>query len=98
LYGLTYKEDVDDVRQSPTLQLLESMQKHLAFGIKVYDPLISKQIVENQYFDFDFFLNDIEIFVIMVAHTHIKQNFDRLKEKFVLDTKNICPFENTYKL
>ncbi|MFR7403459.1 MAG: UDP binding domain-containing protein [Coriobacteriaceae bacterium] len=25
IYGLTYKEDVDDVRESPTLQMIESM-------------------------------------------------------------------------
>jgi UDP-N-acetyl-D-mannosaminuronic acid dehydrogenase len=24
LYGLTYKENVDDIRESPTLQLLEA--------------------------------------------------------------------------
>jgi len=29
LYGLTYKENVDDMRESPTLQMLESMERHL---------------------------------------------------------------------
>ena len=29
LYGLTYKENVDDYRESPTLQLLESQKNHL---------------------------------------------------------------------
>lgn len=39
IYGLTYKEDVDDVRESPTLQLLESMDRHLCAGVcRVYDP------------------------------------------------------------
>ena len=38
LYGLTYKENVDDTRESPTLQMLESMERHLCGGqIKVYD-------------------------------------------------------------
>ena len=32
LYGLTYKENVDDTRESPTLQLLESQKSHLAPG------------------------------------------------------------------
>ena len=40
LYGLTYKENVDDMRESPTLQLLESQERHLATGLKVYDPYI----------------------------------------------------------
>lgn len=41
LYGLTYKENVDDTRESPTLQLLHIMDEHLAGGlIKVYDPYV----------------------------------------------------------
>lgn len=35
LYGLTYKENVDDFRESPTLQLLEAQKKHLAEPLKV---------------------------------------------------------------
>ena len=79
LYGLTYKEDVEDMRNSPTLQILEDMERHLATGIKVYDPLIKRQIVDNQYFDFEEFLNDIDIIVILVSHTHIKENMDKIK-------------------
>ncbi|WP_080832535.1 nucleotide sugar dehydrogenase [Cohnella massiliensis] len=60
LYGLTYKENIDDIRESPTLQLLERMDEHLAFGIKSYDPFINKKIVEGQYFEFDKFLDDID--------------------------------------
>lgn len=98
LYGLTYKEDVDDTRESPTLQLLEKMDEHLAFGAKVYDPFVSDIIVENQYSNFDKFLEDIEILVVMVSHTHIKDNMDRIKDKLVLDTRNICDCESVYKL
>lgn len=43
LYGLSYKANVDDTRESPTLQLLENMKKHLAPELKVYDPYISKK-------------------------------------------------------
>ncbi len=53
LYGLTYKENVDDMRESPTLQLLESQERHLAPGLKVYDPFITKDVVKNQYHDLD---------------------------------------------
>lgn len=98
LYGLTYKENVDDVRESPTLQLLESMRKHLAPGLKVYDPYVKKDIVENQYHDLDQFLGDVDFVVIMVAHDEIKKIMDRLRGKIILDTKNICSFEGIYKL
>lgn len=97
-YGLTYKEDVDDVRESPTLQLLECMKRHLAFGVKVYDPFVERDIVENQMHDLDDFLRGCKLVVIMVAHTQIKNHMEKLKGKIVFDTKNICGLEGTYKL
>lgn len=98
LYGLTYKEDVDDIRESPTLQLLACMKRHLASGIKVYDPYVKGCIVENQYQDFGEFLNDIDMIVIMTGHTHIIGNMDQIRDKVVLDTRNVCNVEKVYKL
>jgi UDP-N-acetyl-D-mannosaminuronic acid dehydrogenase len=98
LYGLTYKENVDDTRESPTLQLLKRMDEHLAFGVKVFDPFIKKRIVEHQFMDFGDFLNEIEILVIMVGHDHIKKDMDLIKDKLILDTKNICDFDGVFKL
>lgn len=89
LYGLTYKEDVDDIRESPTLQLLQKLNENLSFGIKVYDPFVKNQLIENQYFDFNKFIDDIDLIVIMVGHKHILDKVDLLKTKIVLDTKNV---------
>ena len=98
LYGLTYKENVDDVRESPTLQLLECQERHLAEPLKVYDPLIERDIVKNQYHDFDAFLNDVDMVVIMVKHDQIKGNWDKLAGKVILDCHNICPLEGVYHI
>jgi UDP-N-acetyl-D-mannosaminuronic acid dehydrogenase len=89
LYGLTYKENVDDMRESPTLQLLESQNRHLAPGLKVYDPFISKDVVDNQYHNLDVFLDDVDLVVVMVKHSEIMENADKLKNKIVLDCHNI---------
>lgn len=97
LYGLTYKEDVDDYRESPTLQLLECQKKHLASPLKVYDPFIEDDIVDNQYHDFDQFLADTDLVVIMVGHTQIKENMSKLEGKIVLDTRNIAG-KDVYKI
>ena len=98
LYGLTYKENVDDYRESPTLQLLECQERHLAEPLKVYDPYITQDIVKNQYHDLDKFLDDVDMVVIMVNHNEIKQNIDKLKNKVVFDTKKICNLDGTYYL
>lgn len=98
LYGLAYKENVDDTRESPTLQLLKQMDDHLAPGIKVYDPLVKKRILDHQFTDFKEFLEEIEVLVIMTAHDHIKNNIDLIKGKIILDTRNVCTLDGIYKL
>ena len=98
LYGLTYKENVDDMRESPTLQLLESQERHLATGLKVYDPFITKDVVKNQYHNLDAFLADVDMVVVMVKHTEIRENVDRLAGKVVLDCHNIIDLPGVYHI
>ncbi|MDR1117116.1 MAG: nucleotide sugar dehydrogenase [Oscillospiraceae bacterium] len=98
LYGISYKEDVDDTRESPTLQILKCMEKHLSFGVKAYDPFVKKPVMDGQYMDFNEFLSSVDLVIIMVGHTHIIENMDALKSKVVLDTKNVCPFETAHRL
>ena len=98
LYGLTYKENVDDMRESPTLQLLESQERHLATGLKVYDPFIEKDVVANQYHSLDKFLDAVDFVVIMVKHNEIKENMDKLAGKVILDCHNICKLPGVYHI
>lgn len=99
LYGLTYKENVDDYRESPSLQLLASQKKHLARPLKCYDPFLKgRMIVPSQIDDFDAFLDSIDMVVVMVKHEHIKLNWEKLADKVVFDCQNICPLPNAYKL
>ena len=98
LYGLTYKENVDDMRESPTLQLLESQERHLATGLKVYDPFITKDVVKNQYHDLDSFLADVDMVVVMVKHSEIRENVDKLAGKVVLDCHNIINLPGVYHI
>ena len=98
LYGLTYKEDVDDFRESPSLQLLEFQEKHLAEPLKAYDPHVKKDITKNQYHDLDRFLSDVDLVVIMVGHSELKEHMDKLRDKIVLDTRRCCGLPGVYTL
>ena len=98
LYGLTYKENVDDYRESPTLQLLECCDGVGVPALKSYDPYIKQDIVENQYHNFDEFLAEVKLVVILVGHDEIKENMDKLKNKIVLDTRKICDLDGIYRL
>lgn len=98
VYGMTYKENVDDMRESPTLQLLESQERHLAMGLKVYDPYIVKDVVKNQFHNLDEFLDTVDLVVIMVKHNEIKENINKLSNKIVLDCHNIINLPNVYHI
>ncbi|MBR6826485.1 MAG: nucleotide sugar dehydrogenase [Oscillospiraceae bacterium] len=94
LYGLTYKEDVDDVRESPTLQLL---QRHpVPFG--VYDPMVERELVRGQYTNFEAFLEHTELLVRMVGHSHIRTMEEALTGKCIFDTRNVLRSAASYKL
>lgn len=98
LYGLTYKENVDDFRESPTLQLIEIQKKHLANTLRVYDPFVEYDIVDNQYHKFDEFLNEVDIVVVMVSHKEIIENANLLKDKIVLDCRNVIDSKSARRL
>ena len=100
IYGLTYKENVDDVRESPTLQMLDRMKTHLSVGaVRVYDPWVEDDIVPNQVHSWDEFIEGLDLVVIMVGHDDIKEKLDQLENVLVLDTRNICgKADNIYKL
>lgn len=96
VYGLTYKQDVDDIRESPTLQMFKIMEDSLSTPLKVYDPMVKNKIISSQYLDFDSFMKDIDILVIMVNHQHLMENSHKILDKIILDTQNIIP--TAYKL
>ncbi len=97
LYGLTYKEDVDDVRESPTLQLLEYLRENNMPAMPVYDPMVQKNVVNNQYHDFDKFLENVDMVIVMVGHSQLKNNLELFGDKPVLDTRNVFK-DKAYKL
>lgn len=93
LYGLTYKEDVDDLRESPTLQLLRILQRETVRP-KVYDPMVKKGIVQNQSESLEQFLEELELVVVMVGHSQLLREPKLLQNKLVLDTRRVLTGEN----
>jgi UDP-N-acetyl-D-mannosaminuronic acid dehydrogenase len=95
IYGLTYKENVDDIRESPSLQLLSLIEHGLGDNLKSFDPTLNKKILDGQMLDFDEFINGLDFVVVMVKHTHLKMNLNRLTSKVVLDAHNFVPPQST---
>ena len=93
LYGLTYKENVDDIRNAPTLQLLERQN-----CFPVYDPFVVRDVVPCQHHDLMQFLGTVDMVVIMVKHRQIQENQHRLRGKVILDCCNAVQLPGVYHL
>lgn len=100
IYGLTYKEDVDDVRESPTLQMLESMGNHLCTGsVKVYDPWVEHDVVPGQVHSMDVFLEGLEMVIVMVGHSQVKGKPEVFEGRVLIDPRDVMGHgDNIYKL
>lgn len=100
IYGLTYKEDVDDVRESPTLQMLEGMAEHLCAGsVKVYDPWVERDEVPGQVHSMEEFLDGLEMVIVMVGHSQIKNRPEAFGGRILVDPRNVMgEGANVYKL
>jgi len=97
-YGLSYKENVDDVRESPTLQLLNVIKEKGQKTPNVYDPYIKNNIVDGQVQNIDRFIQNSEIIVIMISHSNLLNDLSILNNKIVFDTRNSINIKGVYKL
>jgi len=92
ILGVAYKQDIDDYRESPALNVIEEFKKRGA-EVTFYDPWVAsykfkgeihcgekeltKELLENE-----------DIVVITTAHTNVDYNFVQQNAKVVFDTKN----------
>ncbi|WP_317912549.1 nucleotide sugar dehydrogenase [Carnobacterium maltaromaticum] len=88
IYGMTYKKDVDDTRDSPTMQLFNYLDKQMGYPFNVYDPLVKKKVLESQLLNFDEFLEKSRLVIVMVDHQHLIDHKTWLEEKIILDTRH----------
>lgn len=52
------------------------------------NPRIRRRVVENRCHEFDRFLGDIDLIVIMVKHKHLFDKIEKLDTKVIFDTKS----------
>jgi len=60
--------------------------------------MVTRPMVDGQYTDFISFLENVELVVLMVGHSHIRRNEKSLEGKWIFDTRNILKNVPTYRL
>lgn len=89
LIGVSYKKDTNDLRESPTLKLIDILRKRKA-NVDIYDPYVKEFVHnKNKYVSIDISaLSDYDMVVICVDHSNIDYKYIYKNANIIFDLKN----------
>jgi UDP-N-acetyl-D-mannosaminuronic acid dehydrogenase len=89
--GLTYKADVDDLRESPALDIVRELRNKDVGEVLACDPYVSSErFTEFPLYDLHELLDQCHILVLLTDHRHFKHVPRRiLREKVIVDTRGM---------
>lgn len=94
VFGLTYKGDVDDIRESPAFDIYEMLNAEKDLEVSAFDPHVQLDWVEK---DIDKALEGSSLVLVLSDHSEFKvlkdEDFKAMKDKVIFDTKNVVPNE-----
>lgn len=91
--GVAYKQDIDDYRESPALEVIELLKDSGAV-VEYYDPWIPKyryngKVVEGKIKITPEQLEDYDLLMITAAHSNVDYEMLQKHAKVIFDTKNV---------
>ena len=98
LLGVAYKKDIDDLRQSPALEIIKKLEEEKVI-ISYHDPYISKFINnEKEYKSLKELtegeIKEKDIVIITTDHSEIDYEMVVKNAKAIFDTKNVMKISN----
>jgi UDP-N-acetyl-D-mannosaminuronic acid dehydrogenase len=84
IFGLTFKPDIDDIRQSPALDIAKKVFNTYGSDILIVEPNLS-QIDKFELIDFKHAYNKCDLAVFLVNHSRFKELKIDVNSKKVLD-------------
>jgi UDP-N-acetyl-D-mannosaminuronic acid dehydrogenase len=100
VFGLTYKGNIDDVRESPALDITKMLVNHPRFEIRAHDPHVRDEQVSFPLHSFDEAVKGAHLVLVLADHNEFKTMEEStllsgLKTQVIFDTKNCVPnYEN----
>jgi len=91
--GVSYKQDIDDYRESPALRVIDCLKKSGA-DVRFYDPYVPKYRWQGAWYEGEpsltvSLLSESDLVMVTAAHTTVDYEFVQKHSKFVFDTKNV---------
>lgn len=98
VFGLTYKGNIDDVRESPAIEIVEMLQSNPRFNLRVYDPHVKQEQVNFDLLSFEEAVEGAHLVLILADHQEFKtlteDSFASMKTPVIFDTKNCLNIES----
>lgn len=96
IFGITYKGNIDDMRESPAMEIIE-MLENIGYTLAIHDPHVKTN--EIRLISQEEALKDAELCVILADHNEFKEmDLEKIsgmmKKSIVFDTKNIIKKDN----
>ncbi|MBC1520092.1 nucleotide sugar dehydrogenase [Listeria aquatica] len=90
--GVTYKGNVDDIRESPALEITQKLVNDGSYEVSVFDPHVNQSWIEK---DFKKATLDSDLLLVLTDHNEFKtlteEDLSEMKQTYVFDTKHIFP-------
>lgn len=90
VFGLTYKGNVDDIRESPAIEIFEMLKKQNHYEVRAYDPHVQLDWVIK---DFEQAVIGSDLIVVLSDHDEFKvlegTDLTKMNHKRIFDTKNV---------
>ena len=94
ILGMAYKKEIDDVRESPALDVMRLLEQEGA-EVNFFDPYVSQIIwdssnksglrsLEN--------IDDFDVTVVLTDHSNVDYEFVRKNSDLIIDTRNVYPY------
>ncbi|OES44926.1 nucleotide sugar dehydrogenase [Domibacillus iocasae] len=99
LFGLTYKGNIDDVRESPAIEIVEKMIENPRFNVRVHDPHVRTEQVSFPLSSFEEAVESAHLVVILADHNEFKsldvsKLTNSMARPVIFDTKNCTGLES----
>lgn len=90
--GVSYKQDIDDYRESPAIRVIDELEKDGA-EVSYFDPWVLEYKDQGRYRKSEKeltsnLLESVDLVIIATAHSNINYDFVQKHAKIIFDTKN----------
>jgi len=91
VFGLTFKENIDDIRDSKVFDIINILSKQKAFKIYAFDPFLKKSDLKfKKNIKFNSKINKFDVLILTVPHKKFSRfNFKKVNNILINKKKNL---------